>query len=64
MNDTTTTSRRAVAADSASCCFNCKHWAGNRRDQKAYCYRLNLSGYHAPSAGSCCSLHEGKKQNK
>ena len=52
-----------VPAGSARCCFNCLHWAGKRRHQKAYCYRLNLGGYHAPSADSCCFLHESKKPN-
>ena len=52
-----------VPAGSARCCFTCKHWIGKRRKQKAYCYKLNLGGYHAPMGDSCCSLHENKKPN-
>jgi hypothetical protein len=43
---------------SASCCFNCKHWNGKRRKDRAYCYRLNLSGKDATRGNSVCVLWE------
>ena len=40
------------------CCFNCKHWDGKRRKDRAYCYRLNLSGNDATRGNEVCVLWE------
>ena len=43
---------------SASCCFNCTHWNGKRRTDRAYCYRLNLSGKDSTRGDAVCVLWE------
>jgi hypothetical protein len=46
----------------ARCCFNCKYWNGKRRKDRAYCYRLNLSGKDATHGNEVCGLW-GKRIN-
>ncbi len=45
-----------------SCCFTCSHWIGKRREDTAYCQRLNLSGKDAPRGDDVCILW-GKRIN-
>ena len=45
-----------------SCCFNCMHWIGYKKNMRAYCKRLNISGYDAPHGTSRCVLWE-KREN-
>ena len=45
-----------------SCCFNCMHWVGYKKNMRAYCKRLNISGYDAPHGTSGCVLWE-KREN-
>jgi len=58
MNKQQTSSGLRDAACSASCCFNCKHWIGTRRRDRAYCHRLNLSGKDAPRGSVVCVMWE------
>ena len=41
-----------------ACCFNCKHWIGQKKTQRAYCLSLNLSGKDAPHRTARCVLWE------
>lgn len=41
-----------------SCCFNCSHWIGHKKNMRAYCKRLNISGRDAPHGTSRCVLWE------
>ena len=58
MNKQLTSSGLRDAPCSASCCFNCTHWNGKLRKDKAYCYRLNLSGKDATRGNAVCVLWE------
>lgn len=45
-----------------ACCFNCKHWIGKRRKDKAYCKLWNLGGKDAPFGHQRCPRWE-KRSN-
>ena len=38
------------------------HWIGYKKNMRAYCKRLNISGYDAPHGTSRCVLWE-KREN-
>jgi hypothetical protein len=58
MNDTTQSEPLRSGRLFGSCCFNCKHWSGLKKTQRAYCLRLNLSGKDAPHGTARCVLWE------